>query len=372
MTVVRVKGFQIFKDRHGRQRCYHRKTREKIDLVRFPIGTEGFFAECQRITAVADKAAAVARPGTLGGLIAEYRQRGPFQDLAPRTRADYDRWFEYLRPIWDTPLVRFEGKRGPPLVARIMDKAASKHGRRGGNYVRTVLSVGFSYGASRGHIAGNPAASVKPIKRPRTAPQANRPWTDLERFTVLDAAPWHLKVPIALAMYLGLREGDALKASKRTYDGRSIALRTSKTGSMIATRVPEDLRQILDDAPATDATTLAANSRGIPWTDSGFRASWRTFRQTLEKAGAIEPGLTIHGLRHTRSTLIREAGFDDRTAADALGQATEAMARRYNRHADVSQKLDSVVVKLDQIEAEKRTKLSNHPRKTVKPDGGGQ
>jgi hypothetical protein len=31
MTIVRVKGFKIFFDHHGRQRCYHRKTRTPID-----------------------------------------------------------------------------------------------------------------------------------------------------------------------------------------------------------------------------------------------------------------------------------------------------------------------------------------------------
>ena len=30
MTYVRVSGFKIFKDRHGKQRCYHRKTGIKI------------------------------------------------------------------------------------------------------------------------------------------------------------------------------------------------------------------------------------------------------------------------------------------------------------------------------------------------------
>jgi hypothetical protein len=32
MSIVRIKGFQIFKDRHGRPRCYHRKTRTAVDL----------------------------------------------------------------------------------------------------------------------------------------------------------------------------------------------------------------------------------------------------------------------------------------------------------------------------------------------------
>jgi len=38
MTVVRIKGFKIFKDRHGRERYYHRKMGEKIDLTKAPMG----------------------------------------------------------------------------------------------------------------------------------------------------------------------------------------------------------------------------------------------------------------------------------------------------------------------------------------------
>ena len=54
MTVVRVKGFKIFKDRHGRERCYHRKTGEKIDLTKAPKGSVEFLAECARISALAE------------------------------------------------------------------------------------------------------------------------------------------------------------------------------------------------------------------------------------------------------------------------------------------------------------------------------
>jgi hypothetical protein len=40
MTVVRVKGFNIFRDRFGHPRCYHRKTGTPIDLKKVPIGSE--------------------------------------------------------------------------------------------------------------------------------------------------------------------------------------------------------------------------------------------------------------------------------------------------------------------------------------------
>ena len=85
MTVVRVKGFQIFKDRHGRLRCYHRRTKQPIDLTKVPLGSPEFFAECARISAVAT--ATEPKPGTLGMLIAAYRAHRAFTALDP-CRAD--------------------------------------------------------------------------------------------------------------------------------------------------------------------------------------------------------------------------------------------------------------------------------------------
>jgi hypothetical protein len=67
MTIVRVKGFQIFKDRHGKWRCYHRRTRASVDLGRAPLGSAEFFAECARIASLST--AVTPKPGTLGMLI---------------------------------------------------------------------------------------------------------------------------------------------------------------------------------------------------------------------------------------------------------------------------------------------------------------
>src|SRR4051812_30067087 len=122
MTQVRVKGFQIFADRHGRWRCYHRATRVAVDLEKAPIGSVEFFAECARIAALQAQAGP-PKPGTLSLLIHHYRASGAFQDLAPRTRSDYQRIFDYVKAIGDTPLIRFDR----PLVVRIRDRAAAKH-----------------------------------------------------------------------------------------------------------------------------------------------------------------------------------------------------------------------------------------------------
>lgn len=112
--------------------------------------------------------------------------------------------------------------------------------------------------------------------------------------------------------------------------------------------MPASLKEVLDNAPECDAVTLAVNSRGQPWTEDGFRGSWRKLRLRLEAQGKVTPGLTIHGLRHTGATILREEGFDDRTIADALGQKTDSMARHCSRDADLAQKMAGVVERLDQ------------------------
>jgi site-specific recombinase XerD len=41
----------------------------------------------------------------------------------------------------------------------------------------------------------------------------------------------------------------------------------------------------------------------------------------------------MHGLRHTLGTRLREAGADDRTIADILGQKSVSMGRFYSENA---------------------------------------
>jgi hypothetical protein len=143
MPRVSVKGFQIFTDRHGKLRCYHRVTRIAVDLKAAPLGSAEFFAECSRIT-TSIKIPGTPKPGTLGMLIALYRRHEAFTDLASRTRQDYQRVFDYLKPIDNTALVKFSR----PFVVRIRDKAAGR-GRRFGNYVKAVLSIIFAWGLER-------------------------------------------------------------------------------------------------------------------------------------------------------------------------------------------------------------------------------
>ena len=358
MSRVRVFGFKIFPDRHGKMRCYHRATKIAVDLQKCPLGSAEFLAECGRIAALTT-IVGPPKPGTLGLLIADYRALafGPDSDLAPRTREDYQRVFDYLKPIQDTPLTKFNRA----LVIRIRDKARSK-GRRFANYVKAVLSIIFAFGVDRDYLKLNSTEGMKNIRRRKGAPEANRPWADEERHAVLDAMPPHMKPALALMMFTGLGPKDALKLPPNHLRDGKIATRRSKTGNPVYWDAPHELRQILAEAPRHNAITLCANSDGKPWTVSGFRASWRTVRNRLEAAGSVGPGLTLYGLRHTVAVILRELECDERTIADALGQKSIEMARHYAEGADLKLKMRGVVKKFD-------AELNRRRTKAVKPTG---
>lgn len=258
MAIVRVKGFAIWQDRKPpyKWRCPHRKTGTMLDLVKFPLGGLTFFAECARIAALTE-GADDPKPGTLGQLIAKYRESLSFTDLAPRTRADYQRCFDYLQPIAGTMLDRFTA----PLVVKIRDKAAAKHGRRFGNYVKAVLALTFAWGLERGYLKLNPALKVKGIRRPRGAAEANRPWSDAEREVVAAALPAHMRLPVALMMYCGLDPQDALKIPPTSVSGGRIDARRGKTGEPLWFPLPAPVVEALAAAPRHGAITLCAQSR---------------------------------------------------------------------------------------------------------------
>jgi integrase len=232
--IIRLPGVKRVKAK-GHIYHYHRAT-----MTRLP----GIPGSAEFLAALADadakhKAARATKPlpGTLGGLIAAYRASPEFTELAPRTRLDYQKVFDYLKPIETLALVQIDA----PYLYKVRDKAFSKKKRRFANYCIQVLSRLFNWGKRRGLAPGNPAADVEPIRRPRDAKPVNRPWTDKEIAIVLAASSPELKVAIALGAYLGLREGDVLATTWRSYDGAAFEIRQRKTGEPLwvpARRLP--------------------------------------------------------------------------------------------------------------------------------------
>ena len=110
----------------------------------------------------------------------------------------------------------------------------------------------------------NPVKGVKRVKRPRGALKANRPWTEDERRVVLEEVPYQLRIPIALAMFTGLRKGDVLALTKGAIRNGQIWRQTGKTGQEVSIPIHPDLAVLLAAAPQQNAITLAATTHGTP------------------------------------------------------------------------------------------------------------
>ena len=352
----KYKGWQIWQDRKPpfKWRARRRETKEVIDCTKFPPYSLAFDIEVHRINEL--HKTKEAKPGTLGMLIKKYRASPRFQKRKPRTQADYQKVFDWLQPIENTPLEKFT--RG--FVAKIRDKAEAQHKFRFANMVRSVLSLLFSWGMEYEYVKENPVEHVSLAERPKNLRDANRPWTDAERDTVLAALPAHMTLPISLMMFYGLDPQDALGLPKNAISADGIDTRRHKTGQPVYLPLLSPLADALAAAPQHHAITLCANSRGQPWTYNGFSTNWDKLKRKLQKEGKIQPGLTLKGLRHTVGTILAEMGCDHGTIALILGHATEAMGKHYSRRSDRSKKAAAVIA---DFEAE----LNKRKTKVVKP-----
>lgn len=336
---MRIKGIKRYRHpKSGIVYTYHRKTGRRIEAE---YGTPAFIAEIAAIEA--SQKTVKAKPGTIGLLLDHYRQSAAFQGLKARTKRDYEWAIQYLERLRDMPLKEVT----PGFLAQMRDKVHEQRTWHFANEVRKVLSVAFGVACEAGLTDQNPVKETKKAKRPKDAPRANRPWTYEERVAVMNAAPRHLKLPIALALYMGWREGDVLSLPKTARrPGMCFSLTTQKTGEYAEMPIPRPLIAILKECTAHDAITLCANSRGKPWTGDGFRSSLRTFMKRLEAEGAIGPGLTFHGLRHTAATVLKKAGASDEDIGVWLTPSPQ-MARHYSRDASKRERRAAIVKNFD-------------------------
>lgn len=328
---VEVKGVKRYRDRHGTWRAYHRKSGTALDPT---LSGTALAAEVERLDKIHAKPEAA--PGSLAGLFASYRASPRYTGLAPRTKVDYDKCMDHLKPIGVTPLHLID----TAFMAKLRDKTAAKKKAAFTNHMLAMLSSAFKHGKEYGLVDANPCTGLDKAKIAKERRKENRPWSLAERENVLAMAPAHLRLPLALARFLGIRRGDILKLPRMAYRDGFLSFTTGKTGKHMKLPVRGALKAILDEAiaavPDGKVTLLCLNSYGEPWTEMGFTASMRKFFAKCVERGIAGRGLTMHGLRHSVAADLRSLGYSLDQIKDYLGQETVQMAAHYSSSADVS------------------------------------
>ncbi|HRW61543.1 MAG TPA: site-specific integrase [Defluviicoccus sp.] len=276
----------------------------------------------------------IPEKGTLGYVIYRYRSGHRWQELKPATRASYDRVINLIANLHATPASRFTR----PTIIQIRDEAIlPKNGVWMANMFATMMQILLGFAFDIGEVKINPLADrlrrVKPKVEDRR--EANRPWTALERDVVIAEAKPYVRLVLALAMTTGLRKGDLFDVTFAQIDDGKISVRTNKRDRLVQLPIHPLLAEALTQRPESSAPEICVTKRGSRWTADGFDSTWHKFKLKLEEEGKVKPGLTLHGLRHTLGTLLKEMGVDDGDIADVLGQAGTSMARHYSRGADL-------------------------------------
>lgn len=298
-------------------------------------------------------------------LIDSYLASPDFDDLAASTQRDYRRYLEIVRATW-----------GPLEVSGLLPSHVlglrDKHRRTpaAANALLRTLSAVISWSVPRSYRVTNPCEHVKKLKTGDG--WSPWPWEMIE--LLREHAPTWAWEAAALALYTGQRQNDVLSMSRTAYKAGMIEVRQEKTGRLLvipahqelvalfakmderreADRIKENNRQ----APTIQASTLVLTStRGTPWTQDGFRASWRKALagpdqvESWPLAAIPEAGLVFHGLRKSAVVTLLEAGCTDAEVASITGQSRQ-MVEHYARQVNQRKLAASAILKWERLQNE--------------------
>lgn len=343
-----VKKYKRLVPVHSKGRTYYYiriENRPNVPVEGKP-GDPGFDAAYHAAYAKATgRAATGPAKGTLAYLATEYKASGWWKELKPATRVSYQRALAVLMPYGAAPVGDFTR----PKIIKLRDaRLMPDHGQWMANYAVTVLGILFKFGMDHGLVTENPLAEkVRKIRKAKGKEAANRPWAAEERAAVLAEAPAHVRLVLALAMCTGLRKADVFAATLSAIKDGEITVRTSKRDKFVTLPIHPLLADALAHRTASQSVQIAVRADGLPYTPDGFDTVWHRFRARLEAEQKVAPGLTLHGLRHTLATMLKEAGMEDGKVADVLGQSGTAMSRHYGKKAKLPEETKATILVMD-------------------------
>ena len=248
--------------------------------------------------------------GVLYTILHRYQEATEFTDLAERTRRDYVRLIKIIeKEFGDFPLPAL-AETGAKDIFRSWRDGLARRSRRQADYAWSVLALILAWAHERGLVAANPCQRGGRLYR---GSRRDKVWTLDDELSFLERAPRHLHLALQLGLWTGQRQGDLLRLTWAAYNGERITLRQSKTGARVIIPVGSPLKAALD-ATTKRSPVILVNSDGKPWTENGFRSSWK---KACIAAGIV--GVTFNDLRGTAVTRLALAGATEAEIATITG-----------------------------------------------------
>jgi integrase len=283
-------------------------------------GTPEFVASFARLSRPAER---TGPKDQLQSLLDRFQRSTEFTGLAEKTRRDYVKHIRKIeQEFGDFPIRALAENEARSVFLDWRDKLTGS-GKRQADYTMSVLARVLSWSKERGITRVNP---LERMGRVYTADRTDKVWTLQDEASFLSIAPEHMRLPLTMALWTGQRQGDLLRLTWSAYDGSTIRLRQSKTRARVVIPVGAPLKAALDDLPRRQ-TVILLTMDGRPWTQDGFRTSWR---KACEKAGVT--GLTFHDLRGTAVTRLALAGATEAEIATMTGLSLKTVRDILDKH----------------------------------------
>jgi integrase len=264
-----------------------------------------------------------APEGRLLALTQAYQRSQDFLGLRERTRADYIKQIAKIEHRFgDAPNKALADPRTRGVFLDWRDELALQS-KRQADYTWQVLARVLAWAKDRGKITVNPCERGGRVYH---GTRADFVWSVEDEAAFLEHAPAQLHLPLLLGLWTGQRQGDLLRLPWSGYDGSTIRLRQSKTGVRVEIPVGAPLKAALDAAPRRSPIILTSKS-GKPWTESGFRASWRI---GCDAAAITE--LTFNDLRGTAVTRLALVGCSEPEIATITGHSLSNVRSILDKH----------------------------------------
>ena len=226
-----------------------------------------------------------------------------------------------------------------------------------------LLRSAMTQAVERDRLAKNPTRTVKGPKLESPKPNAldERGRAKVAQFVAIDPAT-PVNIGIALAMYLGMREGEICGLRWRNVDLKRQTLMVAETighegskwyvkepktgGSRRELYIPDALIPYLSARRATmneermatgckiDELFVTGSADGRFMQPHYLSTRWRRVADALELIGTQGKRPTFHDLRHTYATAAIAHGVDIKTVSSSMGHANAAMTMNTYASAD--------------------------------------
>jgi integrase len=197
---------------------------------------------------------------------------------------------------------------------------------------------------------------VERLKMKRNAEGRRRPFTVEEIRLLLKNANDEWRGIILCGVYTGQRLGDIVRLRWNNVDlpGEELRLVTQKTGRTVIVPLAKPLLAYLMALPATDSNAAPVFPRAFDIVEREGRVNnlSNQFYDILAAAGLADErstnkqkegdgrdvkrkqrGLVFHSLRHTATSLLKNAGVSEAVAMDIIGHDSPAISQNYT-HVD--------------------------------------